>query len=75
MQGERSVCMNQVVAKLEGALIRGSLRKEDLFSSTVFYFLAGCFPNLSMEMCCDAVDEVRKIIKESKLTVDGKEVK
>lgn len=59
--------MNQVVEKLEGALREERLKRDDFFSSSVFYFLAGCFPDLSMETCCYAVDEVRdKLIKEMK---------
>lgn len=59
--------MNQVVEKLENALREKKLIREDFFSGTVFYFLAGCFPNLSMEMCCDAVAEMRdKLIKDGR---------
>lgn len=58
--------MNQVVEKLESALREKKLRREDFFKGTVFYYLAGCFPNLSMEMCCDAVAEVRDKLLERK---------
>lgn len=58
--------MNQVVKRLESALKEERLRREDFFNGTVFYFLAGRFPNLSMEMCCDAVVEVRDKLMERK---------
>lgn len=56
--------MDQVVKKLETALRVGTLKKEDFFSTSVFYYLSGCFPNLSMNICCCAVSKVReKLIK------------
>lgn len=48
--------LNDVINLLE----KSHLEKGDYFDSTVFYYLAGAFPDLTIARCAEVVDIMRQ---------------
>lgn len=48
--------MNEILRDL----FESHLKEEDFFSTSVFYYLAGRFPDLTINECVDIVDQARK---------------
>lgn len=42
------------------ALESSDLKEEDYFDSSVFYYLSGRFPDLTISQCTDIVDIIRQ---------------
>lgn len=56
--GERRKYMK--MAEILRDLFESHLKEEDFFSTSVFYYLAGRFPDLTINECVDIVDQARK---------------
>lgn len=41
-------------------LLKSNLKEDDFYNSSVFYYLAGRFPDLTISQCVDIVDTVRE---------------
>ncbi len=50
------------ISEIAKEILESHLKEDDYFDTTIFYYLSGRFPDLTIKQCTDIVDYLRKKI-------------